>query len=242
MIRTRGCFAGVLLVLVGACNDRREASGDGATADSAIPAAPTPAGDLTRGLLAIDRGETTFVACDETTPRTVNDQTGGELQRAAAGLGAVAGERIYLVVRAVDVRSPAQGPGARYRDALNVTQVVRAAHPGEGGGCHMPPPKWQFSARGNEPFWGAKVYPDSIVLTQPDPPSPLVFPAVTPVPKGKASLWSTARADGSHRLTLYLDPSGCVDGMSGEYFAYTARVTLDGSMRRGCAEQAFAGP
>ena len=184
-------------------------------------------------------GSATQRASDRTAPA---GRPGRLAWGAAAGLGPVPGERIYLVVRAVDVRSPAQGPGVRYRDALNVMQVVRAAHPGEGGGCHVPPPKWQFSARGNEPFWGVKVYPDSIVLTQPDPPSPLVFPAVTPVPKGRASLWSTARADGSHRLTLYLDPSGCVDGMSGEYFAYTARVTLDGSMRRGCAEQAFAGP
>jgi uncharacterized membrane protein len=154
----------------------------------------------------------------------------------------MAGERIYLVVRAVDVRSPAQGPGARYRDALSITQVLRAAHPGEGGGCHVPTPAWLFSARGNEPFWGVKVYQDSIVLTQPDEPSQVAFPAATVKPKGRAMLWTTALADGSHRLTLYLDQTGCADGMSGEYFAYTARATIDGAMRRGCAEQALATP
>ena len=119
------------------------------------------------------------------------------------------------MVRAVDVRSPAQGPNARYRDALRMTRILRAARPGEGGGCHVPQPVWQIKAHGNEPFWAVMVYPDSLVLKRPEG-SGVVFEGAAPSAKDKAQLWSTATADKVHRMSLQLEDVGCVDGMSGE--------------------------
>ncbi|HSE66933.1 MAG TPA: hypothetical protein VLB12_08100, partial [Gemmatimonadales bacterium] len=204
--------------------------------------APVPQGVglLARGLLSVQGTDTSFVGCDEDLARPVIDQTNGELQRAWAGLGA-GGERIYLVVRAVDVRSPAQGPNARYRDALRITRVLRAARPGEGGGCHVPTPIWQFKARGNEPFWSVLVYSDSLVLQRPEGPG-VVFNGAAPTSEDKAQLWNTATADKVHRMSLRLEDVGCVDDMSGEYFGLAATATVDGEKLKGCAEEAIPTP
>jgi uncharacterized membrane protein len=229
-----------MVALLAACDARKEPPAVAQAADS--PASvPQDQGLVARGLLAVQGTDTTFVGCDEDLTRQVIDETNGELKRAWAGLGAGGGERIYLVVRAVEVRSPALGPNARYRDALHITRILRAAHPGVGGGCHVPTPTWQFKARGNEPFWSVMVYPDSLVLKRPEGAG-VVFSGVASASEGKAQLWTTATADNVHRMSLRLEDVGCVDSMSGEYFSLQAIATVDGEKLKGCAEEALPAP
>jgi uncharacterized membrane protein len=226
-------------VLAG-CDARKEPPAEAQVVDSPAPI-PQDVGLIARGLLAVQGTDTSFVGCDEDLARPVIDQTNGELKRAWSHLGGAEGERIYLVVRAVDVRSPAQGPNARYRDALHITRVLRAAHPGEGGGCHVPTPTWQFNAHGNEPFWSVMVYADSLVLKRPEGAG-VVFAGAAPTSEEKAQLWNTATAAKVHRMSLRLDDIGCVDSMSGEYFSLAATATVDGEKLKGCAEEAVPAP
>ena len=237
----RTCGWCLFVAVLAGCDARKEPPPvDGQAVDTSS-ADPQGVGTIARGLLAIQGADTTFVGCDEDLARPVIDQTDGELKRASAGLGAAAGERIYLVVRAIDVRSPALGPNARYRDALRMTRILRAARPGEGGGCHVPQPAWQIKAHGNEPFWAVMVYPDSLVLKRPEGPG-VVFEGAAPSTKDKAQVWSTATADKVHRMSLRLEDVGCVDGMSGEYFNLEATATVDGEKLKGCAEEAVPAP
>lgn len=238
MVRT--CAWCLVLVVLAGCDARKEPPADARIVDSPAPVAQD-VGVVARGLLAVQGTDTTFVGCDEDLARPVIDETNGELKRAWAGLGAAGGERIYLVVRAVDVRSPAQGPNARYRDALHITRILRAARPGEGGGCHVPTPTWQIKARGNEPFWSVLVYPDSLVLKRPEGAG-VVFNGVVPTAEGKAQVWTTATAGNVHRMSLRLEDVGCVDSMSGEYFSLEATATVDGEKLKGCAEEAVPTP
>ena len=238
----RTCGWCLLVLVLAGCDARKEPPADAQVVDSPAPVPQQDVGLVARGLLAVQGTDTTFVGCDEDLTRQVIDETNGELKRAWAGLGAGrAGERIYIVVRAVDVRSPAQGPNARYRDALHVTRILRAAHPGEGGGCHVPTPTWQFKARGNEPFWSVMVYTDSLVLKRPEGAG-VVFEGVAPTAEEKAQLWTTATADKVHRMSLRLEDVGCVDNMSGEYFSLEAIATVDGEKLKGCAEEAIPAP
>src|SRR4029453_2730251 len=175
----RTCGRCLFVAVLAGCDSRKEAPPVDSQAVDTSAAVPQGVGTIARGPPAIEGVDTPFVGCDEDLPRPVIDQTNGELKRASAGLAAAAGERIYLVVRAVDVRSPALGPNARYRDALRITRILRAARPGEGGGCHVPQPTWQVKAHGNEPFWAVMVYPDSLVLRRPQGPG-VVFKGAAP--------------------------------------------------------------
>ncbi|HEY7029652.1 MAG TPA: hypothetical protein VH438_18695 [Gemmatimonadales bacterium] len=237
LVRTSGWC--LLVAVLAGCDARKEPPADPQVVDSPAPV-PQDVGLIARGLLAVQGADTTFVGCDEDLARPVIDQTNGELKRAWAGLGA-GGERIYLVVRGVDVRSPAQGPNARYRDALRITRILRAARPGEGGGCHVPTPTWQFKARGNEPFWAVMVYPDSLVLKRPEGPE-VVFEGAAASTEDKVQLWNTTTTDKVHRMSLRLEDVGCVDNMSGEYFSLEATATVDGEKLKGCAEEAVPTP
>jgi len=72
-----------------------------------------------------------------------------------------------------------------------------------------------------------------MLLRQPGEPDPSKF-SVQETQDAEGSV--TYRGTGGDKaLEITVTNSPCSDSMSGEYFAYTADLTLDGRMLRGCA-------
>ena len=81
-----------------------------------------------------------------------------------------------------------------------------------------------FMVSTNEPFWQARVQGPSVVLTGPDQMRTFTVSSNEAVMDGRLV---TAR-DSLGTLELRVTERLCMDSMSGDQFAYTARLTLDG--------------
>jgi putative lipoprotein len=94
----------------------------------------------------------------------------------------------------------------------------------------------EFRATGNEPGWMFELLPDRLVfvdaygarrITTPRPARQSGSPS-----GGDVYLAVTE----SHRLTLRIRPTPCVDTMSGDRHGSTVEVELDGTRYRGCGD------
>ncbi len=88
-----------------------------------------------------------------------------------------------------------------------------------------------FSARGNEPFWGVDIKGTDIVLTRPDAPAATATNAGLAATDRQA-VW-TAQA-GATAVTVTLTKGDCSDGMSDLKYGYTARVVWGAETLEGC--------
>ena len=134
--------------------------------------------------------------------------------------------------------------------ALSVTAFLLAACSPEapGGGeaqppadapAPTPPPaadpgaafRVDFSARGNEPFWGVDIKGSSIVLTRPDAPAATATNAALAATDSQA-IW-TAQS-GATPVTVTLTKGDCSDGMSDLKYGYSAQVVWGAETLKGC--------
>ena len=88
-----------------------------------------------------------------------------------------------------------------------------------------------FSARGNETFWGVDIKGTDIVLTRPDAPAATATNAGLAATDRQA-VW-TAQA-GATAVTVTLTKGDCSDGMSDLKYGYTARVVWGAETLEGC--------
>lgn len=128
-----------------------------------------------------------------------------------------------LLLAACQPEAPGGGEAAPPADA-----PASAPAPADDPGAAF---RVDFSARGNEPFWGVEIKGTDIVLTRPD------APAVTATNAGLAAtadqaIW-TAQAGGA-AVTLTLTKGDCSDGMSDLKYGYTAHVVWGAETLNGC--------
>lgn len=97
-----------------------------------------------------------------------------------------------------------------------------------------------FRAVGNEPGWSLEITLDGTMRFVTDyGQSWYTFPTPEPrVDRVRAQTWYEASA-GGHTLEVLLEGRECADSMSGEVFAVTVRVTLDGRDYNGCGRALF---
>ena len=136
--------------------------------------------------------------------------------------------------------------------ALSITAFLLAACSPEapGGGEAQPPAdapaptpapppaadpgaafKVDFSARGNEPFWGVDIKGSTIVLTRPDAPAATATNAGLAATDNQA-IW-TAQA-GVTPVTVTVTKGDCSDGMSDLKYGYSAQVVWGAETLKGC--------
>ena len=134
--------------------------------------------------------------------------------------------------------------------ALSITAFLLAACSPEapGGGDAQPPAdapaatppptadpgaafRVDFSARGNEPFWGVDIKGSSIVLTRPDAPAATATNAALAATDSQA-IW-TAQS-GATPVTVTLTKGDCSDGMSDLKYGYSAQVVWGAETLKGC--------
>ena len=230
------------LIVAAGC-ERQHAAPESPTAPAAAPVpaatAETPAD--TESSLSIKRGTVTLTAdsralrlCGESEDLWLVQQDDQAFDETYAKLAGEPGTPLFVEVRGERTASP-QGTiiPASFKQALILEELLYAGVPAEGGGCAAPTPAYRVLARGNEPFWSVQIDTDHMLLRQADEPAPSTF-SVQETQDVEGSV--TYRGSGGDKsLEITVTNSPCSDSMSGEYFAYTADLTLDGRMLRGCA-------
>jgi uncharacterized membrane protein len=209
-------------------------------APAATPTAAEPPAEsglaIKRGIATLSAARSTFLPCGEQGELLMVDQTDGVLARTFAGeKGAGAADQpLKLYIEAYGERAtdrPADQPG--FAGTFLLEEALYAAPDGQTRGCDTPAQDYIVAARGNEPFWSVEVTDAALLWKQPDEPKEISIAA--PQTQDAEGAVSYAAVNDAHKIELLIEAQACQDDMSGEYFAYAARATLDGKKFAGCA-------
>lgn len=236
----RAPVLGVVLLTLMACSRHErnaatpEPSKPPATAGESTPG-NTESGEsglsIKRGLVTVHGDHALFTSCGDKTPLWLIDESDGALARLITD-GATS-----AYVEAYGERAPAPEdiiPAARDQAGVFILeQLLYAGGVGETGGCEQPEPDYVVSARGNEPFWSVQVTADAAIWRQPQDPQEIQLGHLES--QDAEGTVSYRASSAQHKLELYIDAQSCSDSMSGEFFAFAARGTLDGKPFKGCA-------
>lgn len=191
---------------------------------------------IKRGIVKIAAERSTFLPCGEQRELLMIDQTDGVLARTFAGEKDpnAADQPLKLYIEAYGERTtdlPAGEPG--FAGTFLLEEALYAAPDGQTRGCDAPPGDYIVAARGNEPFWGVEVTDAALLWRQPEEPKEISI-AAPQIQNSEGAVRYTA-ANEAHKIEVLIEAQACVDDMSGEYFAYAARASLDGKQYTGCA-------
>lgn len=190
---------------------------------------------IKRGIVTLAADRSSFRPCGEQKDLLLVDQTDGVLKREFAGEkdanGADQGLKLY--VEAYGERAMDQPAPEGFAGTFLLEEALYAAPDGQTRGCDLPPQDYIVAARGNEPFWGVEVSEAELLWRQPEEPKEISIAA--PQTQDSEGAVSFVAANAEHKIELLIEAQACRDDMSGEYFAYSARATLDGKKYAGCA-------
>lgn len=96
-----------------------------------------------------------------------------------------------------------------------------------------------FVARGNEPGWSLEIVPGDRMTLLADYGDKKIETPAPPALEDNGAIVYHART-GKHELSVRIEPTPCTDDMSGQLFATTVVVRLDGRELRGCGGKADA--
>lgn len=237
----------VLLTLTGCSKSPEPAAPVAPAAVTGSPAVPeeTPTESeppaesglaIKRGIVTLAGERSTFRPCKEQVDLLMIDQSEGVLARTFAGEKGTddAAGPLKLYMEAYGERSADLPAGATgFAGTFVLEEALYAAPEGQTRGCELPAQNYIVGARGSEPLWSAEVTDAALLWHQPEDPKEISLPA--PQTQDSEGAVSYIAASNAHRVELMIESQPCRDDMSGEYFAYAARATLDGKKFSGCA-------
>jgi uncharacterized membrane protein len=186
-----------------------------------------------RGVVMLAQDRATFRPCDENVELWIVDQTDGLLHEHFASRNAAEPAKVYVEVYAERAPVTEEVPAARAYAGTLVLEDVLYATAGEGRSCGTPQPTYIVVARGNEPFWSVEVTAEQMKWKQPTAPKEITLKSPQ-TEDAEGAVRYRASGEG-HELELVIAQQHCKDSMSGEFFAYAAKATLDGKEFNGCA-------
>jgi len=126
---------------------------------------------------------------------------------------------------------------------LDVSDVIRLMPLHDEGqkvlqeACQNNTQQEEFTAGGNEPFWGLSISKDKgIVFEHFMATRPYAFDYAKPQMNSKQ--WSYQTQNTDRKMSVLFKEEACTDSMSGAYYSYSAEIRLDDDKTyRGCASQ-----
>lgn len=203
------------------------------------PAAAEPPAEsglsIKRGIVTLSPDHGTFRPCGEQGELLLVDQTDGVLARTFAAEKDANGvdQPLKLYIEAYGERATDQPAPAGFAGTFLLEEALYAAPDGQTRGCDSPAQDYIVAARGNEPFWGVEITDAALLWRQPEEPKEISIAA--PQTQNSEGAVSYAASNDEHKIEVLIAAQACQDDMSGEYFAYSARATLDGKQFTGCA-------
>lgn len=141
-------------------------------------------------------------------------------------------ESVYVEVKGYLAGRSKLGYAADYENVLVITEVIRADAKNFKTDCY----NYEFIALGNEPFWSLDIIPDEqrIVLKE------------VGIDKAHEFIYSPANVGGGvyryeavnaskEKLVVVIREENCSDGMSDRQYHYSAEITFNGRILKGCA-------
>lgn len=208
-------------------------------AAEATPAATEPPAEsglaIKRGMATIAAGRSTFRPCGEQAELLMIDQTDGVLTRTFAAEKDAGGKNVpvKLYIEAYGERATDKPAAPGFAGTFLLEEALYAAEEGQTHGCDTPAQDYIVAARGNEPFWAVEITEAALIWKQPDEPKEISIAA--PQTQDSEGAVSYAAANEAHKIEVLIEAQACRDDMSGEYFAYAARASLNGKQFTGCA-------
>ena len=187
---------------------------------------------IKRGVISLAAGKTTYRPCDEKADLWLLDQTDGALRQ----IFPTANDQTMIYVEAYGERTQAPKDVATargYPGALILEEVLYAAEVKEGDGCGPQAPAYVVAARGVDPFWSAEIREKEISWRQKEAPGEILMQIPTAA-DAEGTVSYRGLAEG-YELEMEIEGQPCRDATSGEYFAYSARASLNGKEFNGCA-------
>lgn len=209
------------------------------TSQGTTPATAEPPAEsglaIKRGILTLSPDHGTFRPCGEQGDLLLVDQTDGVLARTFAAEKDANGadQPLKLYIEAYGERSTDQPAPAGFAGTFLLEEALYAAPDGQTRGCDAPAQDYIVAARGNEPFWGVEITDAALLWRQPEEPKEISI--ATPLNQNSEGAVRYAASNDAHKIEVLIEAQACQDDMSGEYFAYAARATLDGKQFTGCA-------
>lgn len=90
-------------------------------------------------------------------------------------------------------------------------------------------------ALGTEPFWALDIDSSGLRFITPDDTSGMRFPPIAPIAAGDTMVWTGATERAAFDVRIWREQ--CSDGMSDRVYPYAARVRIDATDYRGCADR-----
>jgi len=205
--------------------------------NSGPPVATTsePDSAFFRGHLSIGPAAGSFTQCDTGGKYEINDRTGGEFMQVYEELANEPQAVMYVEFRGRKGLASAEGLGADYQEQLTILKLHHAAV--ESRGCAEDLQGFAFRAFGNKPFWHIAITAEGINFSEMGKPE-IAFPtAIQSVTKNHWYYVTETAGPPMYGLAIDIREKTCRDTMSGAYFSYTARATLDNQTYTGCARQ-----
>jgi uncharacterized membrane protein len=203
---------------------------------SAQPSEPPAESGLAikRGIAMVAQDRMTFRPCADKTEWWIVDQTDGQLQRTFKD--DTQASPLMLYIEAYGERStglPENPAASGYAGTFVLEEVLYAGMQGTVKGCDQPPQTATVIARGSEPSWSVEVEETRMVWRQAEEPKEIVLGEPQMQDAEGAVRYQATTSD--HSVELMVDAQECRDPMSGEFFGFAAKATLDGKPFTGCA-------
>jgi uncharacterized membrane protein len=227
----------IFSILLGACRTEPSPARSAQSVDEPRPLVAV------RGTVHLAGDTSSFTPCASGRPMWLVDSTAGVLEGVQGGFG-VEARTMYAELDGRWIATPSTGPGAGMAGAF-AALGVRRANAGEGMSCTRPAATGRFVAHGSEPFWGVEVTESAIVFRSPEHLAGLTFHADSADAADHADAadslsWRGIRGGGEPaEITIRFRRIPCRDGMSGEYFGWSASARLGARELNGCAAAGF---
>ena len=222
----------VIIALAASCGSRERAEEKSAGAPG--PAAPV---EVFSGFAVYGDEVRSFRRCGTEEALRAVDRTGALWNNYdSLALHREPYEEIFCIVEGRTGPDPAEGFGAAYPGAIEITRILYMAL--EGFRCDLDLSRFVYRAYGNEPFWAVYIVPGGITLTMPGCEDK-VWHEVRQIERDAGAVFIGSGAADSIEVRLAEVP--CRDSMSGAYFAYSARVLTGEYDLRGWALKGTAG-
>lgn len=141
-------------------------------------------------------------------------------------------ESVYVELKGYLTGKPGTGFASAYQNTLVVTEIIKVEAKNFRTDCY----NYEFIAIGNEPFWSLDINPEEqkIILKDVGLNKSIEFNYAPANVGGGVHRYEATNA-AMKKLVVVIREEKCSDGMSDRQYNYSAEVTLNGRMYKGCA-------
>jgi uncharacterized membrane protein len=141
-------------------------------------------------------------------------------------------ESVYVEVKGYLSGKSQMGYASEYENVLIVTDIVKVEAKNFRTECY----NYEFIALGNEPFWSLEIIPGEKRIVFKDVGVEKVTEFIyAPAKMEDGVLKYEATSPSNDKLVAIIRMEKCSDGMSDRQYNYSAEITVNGKVNKGCA-------